>query len=141
MDAKARGATARMRRWLSAAAPVLIYGAVIVFLSSQSELPKGPKIWDKAAHFLEYTVLGVLLTRAVRLITGSTAARSAVIAVLLATAFAFTDEVHQYFVPGRDADPLDVVADFLGSVVGGAIYVAWLRVHGRWRRGVQTTGG
>jgi len=120
-----------MRRWASALLPVALYGALIVFLSAQSDLSGAPKIWDKAAHFGEYAILGFLVARAVRRIKGWPPGRSAVAAVILATAFAATDEVHQYFVPGRDADALDLFADFLGSIAGGGAYVAWLWASAR----------
>ena len=45
--------------------------------------------------------------------------------VLLATLFGVTDEIHQYFVPGRQADVFDVVADAVGALAG-ALFVAFL---------------
>ncbi|WP_373048345.1 VanZ family protein [Vulgatibacter sp.] len=123
-----------MGRWFSAFLPVLLYGALIVFLSAQSELPHAPKIWDKAAHFGEYTILALLVTRGVRLVSGWSGVKSAATAVFLATAFAVTDEAHQFFVPGRDSDPWDVVADFLGSLFGAGTYLAWLQLRARFRR-------
>jgi VanZ family protein len=127
-----------MRRWISGLGPVVLYAAAIFLVSGQSELPS-TRIWDKAAHFGEYAILGFLVARAIFLISGWAAVRSAVVAVLLATAFAFTDEVHQYFVPGRDADLLDIVADFLGSVAGSSAYVALLTLRARMRGAPQAS--
>lgn len=121
-----------MMRWISALAPVLLYAGAIIVLSSQSSLPS-TRIWDKAAHFGEYAILGFLLSRAIYLISGWTALRAAAVSVVIATLFAFTDEMHQYFVPGRDADALDVVADFLGSVSGSAAFLGWLSMVARFR--------
>lgn len=121
-----------MKRWISAALPVVLYAAAIFLLSAQSSLPK-THVWDKAAHFCEYAVLGFLLARAIHLVTGWNLLRCGVLAVLLATGYAFTDEVHQYFVPGRDSDPLDVVADCLGSITGSTAYAAWVGLRARLR--------
>jgi VanZ family protein len=42
-------------------------------------------------------------------------------AFVLAAAFAVTDEIHQAFVPGRQASPLDVAIDVTGIAVGLAL--------------------
>ena len=71
---------------------------------------------DKVGHAAAYAVLGGLL----RLATGR-----AWLAVLLSTLFGISDEIHQYFVPGRMADVFDVVADAVGALIG-ALGVAFL---------------
>jgi VanZ family protein len=45
-----------------------------------------------------------------------------------------TDELHQSFVPGRSADPLDVLADCAGALLGIALWHG----AGRWRRWRQS---
>ena len=47
--------------------------------------------------------------------------------MLIATAYAATDEVHQVFVPGRSAEFTDVLLDSLGALVGIWLYLAWHR--------------
>jgi len=43
-------------------------------------------------------------------------------ASLLSAAFyGMTDEIHQYFVPGRSADPWDWLADTVGANAGGVM--------------------
>ena len=42
--------------------------------------------------------------------------------ISLSVLYAFFDEIHQYFVPGRTADPFDAAADMLGSICGAFIY-------------------
>lgn len=71
---------------------------------------------DKVGHAAAYAVLGALLTLA----TGRVC-----LAVVIATLFGVSDEIHQYFVPGRAADVFDVVADGVGALVG-AVSVAFL---------------
>ena len=85
---------------------------------------------DKLVHIVIYGVLGALTSWALtnpahparsvpRLVLG---------AVLIATVYGLSDEVHQWFVPGRSADPLDLAADFVGSLLGSAVLtVAWHR--------------
>lgn len=64
---------------------------------------------DKVVHAALYAVLGALL----RVALGRTGP-----AIALAAAYGVTDEVHQAFVPGRDADVFDWIADVVGAVVG-----------------------
>lgn len=85
--------------------------AVIWWLSSQPET-LGPDLrhpLDWTAHFLAYLALAFSLGRA-------TASRTA--AFLIAVWFGAFDEVHQAFVPGRDAGITDWLFDLLGAWVG-----------------------
>jgi VanZ family protein len=95
---------------------VVVWAAIIFTLSSIPDLGTGLGGWDtvlrKLAHTAEYAVLGVLLFRALR---------NAPAAVLLASAYAVTDEVHQAFVAGRHGSPLDWVIDSAGALVGVAV--------------------
>ena len=97
-------------------APVVLWAAVIFAFSSIPELGTGLGIWDtvlrKLAHTVEYAVLGGLILRA---------SRSAPAAVLLASAYAVTDEVHQTFVTGRHGSPVDWLIDTAGAVLGVAL--------------------
>jgi VanZ family protein len=97
-------------------APVVFWAAVIFVLSSIPDLGTGLGTWDtalrKLAHTVEYAILGGRIFRA---------ARSAPAAVLLASAYAATDEVHQAFVTGRHGSPLDWLIDAAGAVLGVAL--------------------
>ena len=98
--------------------PVVVWAAVIFALSSIPHLGTGLGIWDlvlrKLAHATEYGILGALLLRALG---------RPVPAALLALAYAASDELHQHFVSGRHAAPLDVAIDVAGVMVGIAIYL------------------
>ena len=72
---------------------------------------------DKLAHFFVYSVLGFLLARA----TGSWRA-----GLVLTAFYGAFDEVHQAFVPGREAGLADWWFDLLGGFVGARL--------GGWRR-------
>ena len=110
------------RSALSLWLPVLVWAGVIFAFSSVPSLGTGLGTWDlvlrKLAHVTEYAVLGFLLSRAVR--------RPAV-AVLLAAAYAVTDEVHQTFVEGRHGAPRDVAIDAVGALVGALAWLRWSR--------------
>ena len=74
----------------------------------------------KVAHFLEYMILGACLTVNVRDCTKLNM-KTASIAWLISTAYAVTDEIHQYFVEGRACSPVDVLIDSAGALVGVGI--------------------
>lgn len=103
---------------------VFIYAALIFFLSSLSSPSKVPlpQMGDKVIHFIEYAFFGFLLFRAFG--SGVTPVRSLIFSFFLASLYGVGDELHQYFVPTRDADPMDVVADSTGGLIGG--YAAYL---------------
>lgn len=103
--------------------------ALVLFLQSSSStagsfLARFPDGADKVAHAAAYGVLGAFLTLATGRIW---------LATLLALAFGVTDEFHQYFVPERSADLLDVLADGSGALLGASL-VAFLSRLRRGRR-------
>ncbi len=103
------------RIWLFRAL-TLGWMALIFFLSSQPDVP-APDLFsqqDKAAHLLVFGVLGLLLAFA---LTPPAAAswRRVLLITALVTVYGVTDELHQYFVPGREASAWDVLADGVGG--------------------------
>ena len=44
--------------------------------------------------------------------------KSSTLVVCFSLLYAISDEFHQSFVPGRNADPWDVLADFVGVAIG-----------------------
>ena len=105
--------------------PVALYAGAIFFLSAQSQpeeqLPSFllKDISDKVLHAVEYAVLGGLCYRAFRWgLNGQVAARALIIAIVTASLYGVTDEVHQLFVPFRESSWLDWLADTVGAVIG-----------------------
>lgn len=108
----------RPRLWL----PVLAWALVIFALSSVPSLNTGLGTWDlvlrKLAHGAEFALLGALLQRWL--------ARPW-LAACVASAYAATDELHQAFVSGRVASPVDWAIDTAGALIGVALYAAYQR--------------
>lgn len=112
---------ARASLWL----PPLVYMAVIFGLSSQpNPVPEvTSRVWDKLLHGVEYAGLALLFCRA---LTGEGMAWTvaALAAVLLTSAYSASDEYHQLFVPLRDGNVGDWIADTIGAALGAALGVA-----------------
>ena len=115
----------RIPRALSLWLPVVLWAALIFALSSIPSLNSGLGIWDlvlrKLAHGAEYALLAALLLRAL--------ARPW-LALLVALAYAASDELHQHFVRGRTGTPRDVAIDAAGAVLGLALFSYGRRLVG-----------
>lgn len=68
----------------------------------------------KLAHFTEYLILGVLMC----ITLNCYGIKDSTFILLLCIIYACTDEVHQFFIPGRACRLFDVFIDSLGSFVG-----------------------
>jgi VanZ family protein len=101
-------------RWI----PALAWMALIFYLSAQQSLPRLldtlGALQSLAGHLVEYAVLALLLRWA---LDGVGVSNATAWALLLAMVYALTDEFHQYFVPGRKMDPLDLLTDAVGAAV------------------------
>lgn len=84
---------------------------------------------DKAAHFAVYSVLAFLLYAAGRPYVTTTRRAWLLVAASIAVAalYGVSDEFHQSFVPGRDPDPLDWLADLAGAVFGALVALVVVR--------------
>jgi VanZ family protein len=80
---------------------------------------------DKLLHSLVYAVFGFLLLRSARALMDG-AVRQAAAASVTGIFYGLTDEIHQRFVAGRHADPVDWAADSVG-IVFGVLLAVWLR--------------
>lgn len=112
--------------WLRYWAPVWGYAALIFYLSSLSDPEQSlPSLFsnvsDKILHVVEYAVLGGICYRAFRWGSHERLAPHALaLAIILASLYGLSDEVHQWFVPFRDSGWQDWVADSLGAAIGAA---------------------
>ncbi len=81
----------------------------------------------KSVHFVNYFVLGLLLYRAVRGPHQGWSRRWAILALLLASGYACSDEFHQSFEAGRGPSALDALLDTTGAAAAQAVTWAFLR--------------
>lgn len=129
--ASATPARWRHRLWLWG--PALAYAAAIFGFSSLSAPPAPPQqLTDKHVHFLVFGGFALVLLRAWAggrwaAVTLGASARVAVVAIV----YGAIDEWHQWFVPGRHADVLDLVADALGVVLAVGLACLVGRLFGR----------
>ena len=107
-------------------APPLAY-MVFIFLLSSMPVPRAlPEFAfaDKLYHTIEYGILGILVLRALWISMPDRGLRFLFVStVIFSTFYGLTDEIHQYFVPGRFSSIYDVMADGIGSFIGAYIYI------------------
>ena len=125
----------QMGRFIKYQLPACLWAILIFALSSIPRPlppPMGVKVADKLYHFLEFFIFGLLLARAFLNIASRGKEHKAVlVAVALGIFWGVVDEIHQVFVPGRDASFLDVVADAVGVLFIMVLF--WWRVKRRLR--------
>ena len=140
-----RPASSRFRRY----APLVLW-AVLIFIGSGNVLSGShtsillnavrwlfPNVRDeslavfhllvrKAGHLTEYAILATLAARAFRTSSHDLLRRHWFwTSLLLAIAYALTDEFHQSFVPSRTASIYDSLIDSVGALIG--LTIIWLR--------------
>jgi len=114
--------------WINRWGPVLLFMAGIFYFSSlpgdkaeavlvgivgtteSAPIEALPQIvidWYKVGHVIGYALLGAVTARAL----AREGRYNFWSALLICTAYAVTDEIHQYFVPNRHAWPVDVLLD------------------------------
>ncbi len=95
---------------------VLAYMGLIFYLSHQPSIPMPMRFphQDKVFHFVAYFGLGTLFFYSLH---GMETRRRWLWAFALAAVYGITDEIHQMYVPGRDASVLDWLADAMGAGV------------------------
>lgn len=92
----------------------VIFWCALIFYGSSIPSPQPTKtfldfILHKIFHLFEYGVLFVFVHRA----TGQFS-----LSILYVILYAFSDEIHQSFVPTREATLRDVFIDFIGGLLG-----------------------
>jgi VanZ family protein len=101
--------------------PLGIYWAILLVLTSLpgNDLPD-IKISDKIEHLLAFFGLAILLRIALTVQDKYQKLKeySASFTLIIVGVYAALDELHQLFIPGRDCEFLDWVADFTGAAFG-----------------------
>jgi VanZ family protein len=108
----------RLSLWLP---PLVLMGVIFAF-SAQPSLDSGlgpiDQIGRKIIHFAQYALLCFLWWRA--LSESTNRPRAVLLAFVLTSAYAATDEFHQTHVEGRHGTPVDWLIDS-----AGAAFAAW----------------
>ena len=129
-DDQQPGFKIQLKKFLFYWFPIIIYCLLIFIQSSHpsiGHIPDWPNI-DKVLHFAAYALLGTLFLRALKTTRLKNNLKLVLIlSVIFASFYGISDEIHQYFVPYRNADIMDVLADLLGSIMGVYIYQAIVR--------------
>lgn len=90
------------------------------------------KVVRKFAHYTIYTIGGVLIMN-YAYTTDKTKKQQTFGSLLFGAFYAATDEVHQYFVPGRSARVFDVGIDTLGVITGIIIFTIIISIINKIR--------
>lgn len=124
-----------MKRFLRLWGPPLAWMALIFLLSAQPDLPHAPEPWfdlvlKKVGHACMFGGLAWLYLRGLR---GYVHAGGVlrVASIVLAVAYALSDEYHQTFVPGRHGTWFDVGVDTVG--ICAAMLLDWWLARRRAR--------
>jgi VanZ family protein len=125
--------------------PLIAYCAFVYIQSSYPSPESLPSFdfSDKLYHFAGYALMGILFYRAyVTLPIKDNTSLLILFSMISAALYGLSDEIHQSFVPYRDGNLLDAVADALGGVVGVYVYYLWTTArNGRCRRYVKSEVG
>lgn len=111
-----------LKQWV----PLFCWVTLIFVGSSIPRLSLGEKFGlplgaDKVAHFTEYLVLALLFYRGLRGERWGKVPPVWLVVVIACLAIGTLDEFHQQFIPGRDANIWDWMADAAGIVSGTLI--------------------
>ncbi len=104
--------------------PLIIHWITIFILTSlPSDRLPSLEVGDKLNHFLAFFVLGFFLNLTLKYQTKFQSFKRNVllITIIIAAGYGLLDELHQLLVPGRSAEVLDWVADFIGALTGSLL--------------------
>lgn len=116
-----------MKEILQRYGPALAWAILLFVLSSIPDLafPVTVFSWDdKIHHAAAYTPLGFLLLRSIAR-EGACRQKDLWLAIVIGVLYGISDEIHQYFVPGRFMDWTDAAADAVGVTLGSVIFYKW----------------
>lgn len=117
--------------------PIILYSIFIIYLSSLSAIPyviSHFEIKDKILHYIGFMGYGLLLFLPIFALNQNFSQqidkisflnhlkKSYLYTFIISFIFAVSDEIHQSFVPGRDADFYDLLSDTLGILTSLLIY-------------------
>ncbi len=110
--------------------PAVLYYTLIFFLSSisfkgQASIP----FLDKGMHLVEFGFLGFFLSLGYFLSLKSSLRIKFVFTAASGILLGCLDEIHQYFVPDRSFEVMDMLADSIGVFIGLAAFYYFSRTN------------
>ena len=115
----------KLKRFVLYWLPLILYCLLIYIQSanpSPEQIPSFPFV-DKVLHFLAYGIMGILFYRAYQTLRiKNNIQMLMLLSVVSASLYGISDEIHQSFVPFREAEVADVIADMLGAASGVLLY-------------------
>lgn len=104
--------------------PAILYYALIFYFSSRIyEAKIDIFFFDKGLHVVEFGLLGFFLSLGYFRSLNSSHRIKAFLTLSSGVILGTLDELHQYFVPGRSSEILDVIADAIGIFIGLLVYL------------------
>jgi VanZ family protein len=98
--------------------------ALLFLLSSQSDLPVPPlfSFQDKVEHGVAFAILGVFFNRSFKPAWIPPLLKRILVITAMVAAYGAFDEIHQSFVPARDASLADFAADTIGGLISAILF-------------------
>lgn len=110
---------------------ILWCGIIFLFSSIPNLRIEELGFWDfilrKIFHITEYAVLSILLVNALFVSVGFRKSNIYFLSFVLGVLYAISDEIHQYFVPGRFFSIVDIIIDNVGVAIGIILWDRFLR--------------
>jgi len=122
----------KARKFIPSLAVLMVYMGIVFYLSSlpgdllHPEREFGFDIDQSIKHFVEFSILGILMANIFWQLTKETTFRRGIVtfssSAVFSALYGILDEVHQYFVPTRYCTILDVLTNIAGSLTGVFIF-------------------
>lgn len=111
--------------------PLILYCGALFVVSSMPQPPMSELVFkwgDKVTHGVAFLGMAILAWHAARKLFPNLSRRlHLAVGALFASLYGATDELHQYFVPGRTSDIYDWIADTAGALLAVLILALVLR--------------
>jgi len=115
----------KLKRFALCWLPLILYCLFIYIQSdhpSPEQIPIFPYV-DKVLHATAYGIMGILFYRAYQTLRLKDNIKMLMfLSVISASLYGISDEIHQSFVPFRQAEVADVIADTIGAFSGVYLY-------------------
>lgn len=111
--------------------PLVIHWITIIILTSlPSESLPSVSLGDKYEHFLAFFVLGFLLYLNFLYQNKFDLLRNYpfILSIIITSLYGAFDELHQLLIPGRSAEFMDWLADFIGAVAGISVALIFVKL-------------